>query len=357
MKTDIQIVEPTLEDYSGHCHSLVASLCGAAIDRRTNLWAGSGAAGMDFGDHVLVHPYFKRRIRLAQAFFLYRRLLRQSSPIVITTARRGDLQMFDWAAGRSIPPNRVFLCFHWIRDTPAKRRFLARIAARQPNLVILGTTHSVVDTFRNCGFRRVVLLPYPPAPMAIAGRSGEFRQLLFAGAARQDKGFRHIVDFVALLAGKNETLPVTVQISAEHYGKYDLATREDIARLNAIGYRSLSLKPETMPPTEYAALFPGSICLQPYDPLMFGDRVSGVTLDAIAAGCPVVTTEGTWIGDLIAPHSAGVVVRDPSGEALYRAVKTIIADYSRYRDGAQSAAQSRIQDSWNALFAMMDEQG
>lgn len=355
MKADIRVVEPTLADYSGHCHSLVTSLCGAAIGRRVDLWAGSGSAGMDFGEKVVVHPYFRRRIRLAQAFFLYRRLLRQAFPIVITTARRGDLQMLGWAAGGQIPPNRVFLYFHWFRDTPARRRFLARIAARQPNLVILGTTNSVVEIFRRCGFRRVVLSPYPPTPIANAGLATQFRQLLFAGAARQDKGFRQIVDFVELLAGKSENIPVTIQLSADHYGKYDSATREDISRLKAIGYPFLVLKPETMPPAEYAALFPGSICLQPYDPLEFRDRVSGVTLDAIAGGCPVVATEGTWIGDLIAPHSAGVVVGDRSGEALYRAVKTIIGDYSRYREGAQSAGRSRIGNAWNALFDILDE--
>ncbi len=226
------------------------------------------------------------------------------------------------------------------------------MAARQPETVILGTTESVVDVFRRCGFAHVVLLPYP-APPSIPDRDAvaiPFRRLLYAGAARQDKGFGLVVDLVELLAARNEDIPIAVQITADHYGKYDAATRADIARLEAIRYPPLTLIRETPSPEHYAANFTGSICLQPYDRDDFRDRVSGVTLDALAHGCPIVATAGTWSAAMIDPFDAGIALADPDAESLYAAATALRADYARYQAAALVAARAPGRDSWSPLL-------
>jgi glycosyltransferase involved in cell wall biosynthesis len=353
MNTTIQIVEPTLESYSGHCYSLVSSFCLAAADRQIQLWAGKGVEHIDFGAGVTVHAYFSRRFRLFQSLFLFRRLLREPFPLFIPTARRLDLALLSLAAGKQIARNRVFLYFHWVRETPDKLSFLRRIAARQPNLVILGTTASVVEVFRRCGFANVLLLPYPPTQAQRPGDAMPFRRLLYAGAARQDKGFRRVVDFVEFLARENEKILITVQVSADHYGKYDAATREDISRLRSTGYAPLELAAETLSPEDYAALFPGSICLQLYDRADFRDRVSGVTLDALAHGAPIVATAGSWMAKLIEPFGAGVAIEEPTPENLHRAVTQIIDGYAGFRDHAFQAGQAQAQKSWDVLLELL----
>ena len=356
MNTTIQIVEPTLESYSGHCYSLVSSFCRAAADRQIRLWAGKGADNFDFGPGVTVHPYFSRRFRLFQSLFLFRRLLREPFPVFIPTARRSDLALLNLAAGKRLPANRVFLYFHWVRETPDKLHFLRRIAARQPNLVILGTTASVVEVFRRCGFAHASLLPYPPPKAQPPGAAMSFRRLLYAGAARQDKGFRQVVDFVEFLAHKNENFPITIQVSADHYGKYDAGTREDITRLRSTGYAPLELTVETLSPEDYAALFPGSICLQLYDRADFRDRVSGVTLDALAHGSPIVATAGTWMAKLVESFGAGVAVEEPTAENLHRAVTKIIDGYPEFRDRAFHAGQAQARKSWDVLLEVMRDE-
>ena len=346
----LEVVEPTLEGYSGHCHALVASFARAAASMRIDLWSGRGSADMDFGPHVAVHPMFRRRTRLPQMLFLLRRLLRRPEPIVVTTARRSDLALVGLAASGRVPPDRVFLYFHWFRESARKLAFLRRMSARLPDIVILGTTDSVVEAFRRGGFANVVLLPYPaPAP---PGDSAPvpFRRLLFAGAARQDKGFGTIVDLVELLAARKEDIPIAVQITADHYGKYDAATRADIARLEAARYPLLTLIRETPSPEEYAANFPGSICLQPYDRAEFRDRVSGVTLDALAHACPIVATAGTWSAAMIEPFGAGIALADPDAESLYAAAKTAIAEHSQLQAGAIAVVRARSRDSWAPLL-------
>ena len=103
----------------------------------------------------------------------------------------------------------------------------------------------MVDVFKRCGFANVSLLPYPP-PASGSEAPVVFRQLLYAGAARQDKGFSLIVDLVELLARENDRMPIAVQVSADHDGKVDAKTRADIARLQAARYAPLAVVSQTL---------------------------------------------------------------------------------------------------------------
>lgn len=355
MSAALHVVEPTLEDYSGHCHALVSSLVRAARGDAIELWKGQVHEGdlavpMTFGPDVTSHSYFRRRARQTQMLRLLRRLLRTPSPVILTTARTLDLVLVALVAPARLPPSRVFMYVHWLRVTPFKRWLLHAVAMRQPHVTIFCTTERLVDVFRQAGFRDVAMLPYPAPETLRDDEPVVFRQLLYAGAARRDKGFGLVVDLVRLLAAKNADIAITVQITPDHYGKYDDATRADIARLETTSYAPLTLIRKTPSPEEYAATFPGSICLQPYDVAEFRDRVSGVTLDALAHGCPIVATAGTWTAALIAPHNAGIVLSDPNAESLHAATCALRADYSGYRRRALAAAQAREGRSWQPFL-------
>ena len=351
MSVALQVIEPTLEDYSGHCHSLVASLVRASQGNAIELWKGEAAVPMTFGPQVTIHSHFRRRDRLSQMLRLLHRLLRARGPIVITTARTLDLALVALVAPGRVPADRVFLYFHWLRVTRFKRRLLRFIAARQPDLAVFCTTERLVDVFRESGFRDVAILSYPAPQTSQRAALVPFRRVLYAGAARRDKGFGIVVDLVRLLASRNAEIPIAVQITPDHYGKYDAPTVEDIARLEAIRYAPLTLIRETPSPAEYASNFPGSICLQPYDPAEFRDRVSGVTLDALAHGCPIVATEGTWTASLIGPYGAGIAVANPDAESVHAAMLTLRDDYARYQQRALAAAHAREATAWEPLLA------
>jgi glycosyltransferase involved in cell wall biosynthesis len=152
------------------------------------------------------------------------------------------------------------------------------------------------------------------------------------------------------------TLPVSVQTSAEHYGKSDDQTRAQIDRLMRLGYPHLSVQPDTMSAAAYARFFAGGICLQPYDRSDFADRASGVTLDALVAGCPVVTVSRTWMARLVERFEAGVVVEEPTAEALHAAVLKIIADYARYQRNARAGGETvRAENSCRPLVELLTE--
>ena len=341
----IHVVEPTLESEAGHCHSFVESVCAARRDGdgEITVYAGSRARLPRLERMgVRVVPYFRRRIRRPQAFFLYRKLLQGPGRILVSTAGRADMTLISLAAGGTIPPGKIFLYVHWVTLTPSKEAFFRKMSARQPNLVLMGPTGTVASVFRSCGFRDVRVVPYPITP-ADPGRvtAGErFRHVLYAGAARADKGFPRVVDLVCRMAEAGTEIPFAVQASPDHYEKYDEGIRAELDRLRKAAPPWLRMFPDTLPADEYQGQFEGAIVLQLYSRDDFADRVSGVTLDAFSAGAPVIATAGTWMARAVERFGAGVVLDDPAVSALLGAVEAIRADYPRFRENAVEAGKA-----------------
>jgi glycosyltransferase involved in cell wall biosynthesis len=345
-RTTLHIVEPTLSGDSGHCMSLVRALSDAAVQTGlcdVTVWGGRAAAAAHWPGPAQLMAHFDRRWRRFQALGLYRRLLGQPGRILVATASSADFVSLDWAARWSrtptIAPNKVALFVHWVNAKPGKARLFKKIARRQPNLKVLAPTTSVASFFADCGFATQVV-PYPldlpdhqPAQHAMP-----FRHLLVAGGARMDKGFGHIVALVEEMERQGLTLPITVQTSLEDRHHKDQALADALMRLRTSNYPGLTLRQDTMDREAYRAMFDGAVVIQPYRTADFQDRVSGVTLDAMGAGAPVVVTEGTWMARLAQRHQAGVATADLSPSGLLDAIHTILADHAGFADRARVAA-------------------
>jgi len=338
----IHVIEPTLTGEQGHCLSLIRTLCERAPHLRMELWIGRRARIPALNQPAVeIHPYFFRRLRKLQLYPLYRRLLRAEGRILVSTAGRVDLVVLGWAAHGTIPPNKAYLYFHWLHLDSRKAGVMRRCARAQPNVVVVGTTRLVEQQLRDLGFSNAWFAPYPATMSAEEAEPSlrPFQHVLFAGAARMDKGFKHVVDLVADLAQVQEALPISVQISGDHYDKLDAPTRAEIRRLAGLRYPYLSIHADTMAGAAYAEYFSGGICLQLYDRAEYADRSSGVTLDAMEAGCPVITVSGTWMARLVERFDAGIAVDQPTPCALRKAIRSILAEYSRYQRNARAGGR------------------
>jgi len=355
----IDVVEPTLASEAGHCAALFQSLQAAAPELRFRLWTDRRAALPGWQQpRTALQPYFHRRWRKLQAWGLYRRLLRAGAPLFVPTAGYFDLRMLDLAARGRIGSGRAFLYFHKLRLDAARAAALQALARRQPALELFGTSEEIVHRLRAAGFVHVQqLLPVLTAPLAAAaaatapaGAGASFRHILFAGAARADKGFGHVVDLVELLMRTGSSLPVAVQTSGDHYGRHDERTRADLQRLRALPYAQLSLLADTMGPAAYTGLFPGAICLQPYEVAEYADKMSAVTFDALRAGAPIITVAGTSMARIVEQAGAGIVVGTASAPALLQAVEETVARYGPLQARALAAgARYAPQSSWAPL--------
>lgn len=340
----LHIVEPTLVGKAGHCYSFLDSLFRAMEKTRpifpVTVWAGKRAHLPESKERDIdIIPYFNRRFRKVQALLLYRKLLEKPCRIFVQTAGRTDLLLLYMAHRSAIPRDTVYLYFHWLKLNKKKEDFIRGMAARQPNLVIVTPLKSVADQLLELGFHDVKQVPYPITPHDKDVRLSEFRHILYAGAARRDKGFDKVVDLVEHMAAEKLDVPIVIQTSADHYNRYDKHVRSDAARLERTAYPMMDTRPLTLDEGDYGELFRGGICLQPYDSNDFADRISGVTLDAFSQGCPIVATDGTWMARMAKRFGAGIAVEDNCPESLLNAVDIIRKDYSTYRDRAVEAGR------------------
>jgi hypothetical protein len=337
----INIIEPTLMTETGHCFSFLASLCQASKNTPLRLWINRNASVAFSGENIEIRRYFFRRIRRLQCYQLYKKLLVTREKLLISTAGITDLVLLDWASRGAISKGRAYLYFHWLNISDKKLVHLKKMAHRQPNLTILGPTTSVINAFQQAGFKNVRIVPYPISAQTQHHKTGssEFTGLLYAGAARQDKGISAVVDLVEHMNKLGLQIPFRLQNSPDHRGKYDATTKAEIQRLETISYPYLRLYPETLKPDEYAQLFAGAICIQLYNADLFSDRISGVTLDSLTAGSPIIATAGTWIARMVQRFDAGSVIDSTEPGNVLSAIRKIISEYPRYSKNAYAAGQ------------------
>lgn len=367
MTSILHIVEPTLHDEAGHCAALASSLANAAGDAEPHVWMRRDASPGLMPAGAVEHRVFPERLRRLGAMLVYRRLLERAAagePVLLSTATTSDLVLLDLASrtvrGGAIRRGAFVWAFvHWINLSPRKERLLKRLARRHPGLEIVCSTQRVREVFSAAGFARVHMVGYPGVGSGDAPYAGAFRHVLYAGAARRDKGFAAIVDLVAHLHATGSSIPITVQCSPTHRGRHEPGIAADIERMRHLGYGSLTLLEHTLDGAAYRALFDGAITVQAYDPAAFADRISGVTLDALRAGSPIIVPRGTWLARRIEGFGAGVTLDDPrSPRALAQAVETIRGAWPEYSAGAARAwAETAREDGAGTLVRLVRSGG
>ena len=280
----------------------------------------------------------------------------------MATAGSSELALAAWAAGRrEVPAHKMHFFVHWLGRKGGKAGLLSSIARRQPTVRDPGADGDGGRILRRLRLPHDAgALPRRSVAGAVDGAdsiaaddppAAAFRRLVVAGAARMDKGFGQVVELVHEMKRRDLGLPIVVQASNSGRDAAPPDVAAAIERLQAAGYAGLSMRSETLDPAAYRELFEGAVVLQPYRAEDFRDRVSGVTLDALGAGCPVVVTAQTWMAAVAERFGAGVATADLSAAGLLAAVETVLADYDRYAAGARAAARElRAQHSARRLI-------
>ena len=95
---------------------------------------------------------------------------------------------------------------------------------------------------------------------------------------------------------------------------------------------------EPLDSADYDALLGRTDCMVlPYRRSSYFARISGVAVEAVTGGIPVITTRDTWTADLIANSGAGIVVDDGDAAGLAAAMAGLARDYPRWRAAAEAA--------------------
>jgi len=169
----------------------------------------------------------------------------------------------------------------------------------------------------------------------------------YLGSARREKGFHLLADAIADVLSRTHDLDFLIQCPPNR----DLT--HDLRRLREMHPRVQIRDAPDLSNDEYYATFADiDAVLAPYDPAVYGQRTSMISVQAIGMGKGIILTPGTWHETLLHDaDGAGVVMEDFSAPALARA----IVIYAERRDtwpAKLAAAQRQVRRSYNVAAFM-----
>jgi len=113
----------------------------------------------------------------------------------------------------------------------------------------------------------------------------------------------------------------------------------------------VTLIEQSLSSAEYdAAVAATDVMLLPYRRASYFARISGVAVEAVTAGVPIVYTRDTWCEDLVRDVGAGIGVDDGDAAGLADAIADAVARYPALRSDARGRAEAARASHSGAAF-------
>ena len=166
--------------------------------------------------------------------------------------------------------------------------------------------------------------------------------VLFPCALRPEKGSEITRDYIKHVINN----PVDIKIVSR-----------EISDLEHSNSDLLHYIPNNISDEDYRKLIANSdIVVIPYLAPQFTYRTSGIIVDAMLAGKPVITIQDTWLSDVVKTHRFGLPIKYYSPYSLASAISTIRSNYDFFSNQAQKAFQAyNAKNSWGYLVKTMFE--
>ncbi len=250
------------------------------------------------------------------------------------------------------------------RPTPHQRSVLERVCAQADSVVVMTVTaRNRLLSGYDVEPSKVVVIPHgaatPPADTAVCtlGQAGGARpRLLTWGLIGPGKGIEWAIDAVATLGDlaptphylvAGATHPKVAERSGEAYRDMLTARAHQSGATDSISfddsYRDLSALTDLIRSADLVVL--------PYDSQ---DQVtSGVLVDAVAAGRPVVSTAFPHAVELLG-SGAGLIVPQSDPTALAAAIRSVLTDPELAASMAAEACRLAPDLSWRSVAGQYD---
>lgn len=174
----------------------------------------------------------------------------------------------------------------------------------------------------------------------VTKRSNNQFTVLFPCALREEKGSEIVKEFSRFISTDNSDIAMLSRplVDVEENVEKGLCyISED---LNDEAYRSLLLNSD--------------VIVIPYLAPQFTYRTSGIIVDAMLAGKPVITIEGTWLSDIVKRYKFGLPIKYFSPFSLMSAINTIRQNHRFFGPNAKSSFEKyNEQNSWANLVDEM----
>lgn len=340
------IIEPNLRSPSGHYADFVRAVGSCAVNVELEVFAHPAADDMLKKMPGVRIATAKPRVgkSLAEWNTIFR-AVREKQPFLVLTADGRHAAAVSIAATRAgCVPDYAQLFFHRPPTTMRDKCFLPFAGMARTHALAITPTEMVADALRETGWKRVVCVPYPVLAEKIPPQPVPFSHLLMAGAARLNKGLDIIAALAVQWAVERRTIPMFIQVSKKHAAKHGHREAGVVETLLSSGYAGL-VTDETPPGrSEYLKRFTGALVLAPYAREQFASQVSGIVLDALLHGAPVIATKGTWSGEQVERFGSGLTISERTPAALAEAIDKVLADWPAFSAKACAAAKALAQE-------------
>jgi glycosyltransferase involved in cell wall biosynthesis len=262
----------------------------------------------------------------------------------------------------NFPPARapqlvVYLRFHF-RDRVANRflstaslvrrglKLLERASHSRP-IILICDSQQLAEEYREITSLRIETLPVPhmiPSHMLAASQStnGSNHAICFSylGEARMEKGFDLLVKAIQRLREMPEWRDARLRVHSYHHPMYHMHgwTRK-LLEMPEVECISDSMDSQNY----YKMLLESDVIVMPYRRSTYIARSSGIFVDALAAGKPVVATEGTWMSEQLKRFGAGMLCKDNDPVDLARAMIEAKRSFPQIKQRAVSGKQTWIE--------------
>lgn len=205
----------------------------------------------------------------------------------------------------------------------------------------------------------VEVVPIPHTEVEAGGASGARRRhgalrLVSLGNARDEKGFLEILGVIRLMRESHELEGFKFILQAN---RASADIRSAIAETGGGKNGQVAFIYETLTPEEYyGLLLDGDVVLLPYWRSIYRSRTSGVFVEAVAAGKPVIVTEDTWMSDQLRRYGAGLCCRDRDPVSLREKIHELSSSYDQHLERAIASRKAwREKHNPHALISALTQ--
>lgn len=234
---------------------------------------------------------------------------------------------------------------------------IVRRIDKHPRLRLMHSTAQIAEEFSRDWGVSLPVLEHPSTTFsdqearqlvsgAINDRPDRSKPLhvVFPGGARAEKGFVLSCQTIRILR-EDPNLSLTLRSRLDQVS--GAALYQAFAKLDTTGVEVLD---QDLSDAEFIEMIRSAdIVVIPYTVEAFRRRTSGIMVDAMLLGKPVVVIEGTWLGDIVAVEGTGVCAAS-TPDAIAEAVRSIVQNYGTFASAIEVARRAYMQhNTWDSL--------
>ncbi len=364
--TRLLILEPSLESMLGHHFEYIKSISDAARKSGIQVVVASNlnvtedvkrslnvvpVFRMSMYDRVVKMKYFSQLgnrlngLVFAIRFFidwktssLSHNLNAETFLFMPTATEVGTFGIIAWLRTRFKPvPIRTVIL---LRLDPRKFiKYLVRLMSPylKKRMIMLATdSEQLANDFKAKTNEQFTVLPIPHLPVfscnnsTQSSRENKPLRMLFLGGARVEKGIDTLVEAIAQLEKEicQLQLEFIIQCNIFLYEEETEAALEKLDRIDQNFGHGIRLVKDSLSTDEYyQLLLESDVVVIPYRRDAYKSRTSGIFAEALAAGKPVIVTEGTWMAAQMEQYGSGIIVKDGDAKDLVRAIQHFISSF------------------------------